>query len=50
MSMETSFESDYLKEHLVKVLPGLLAEVSTIRPKDPIAYIAEQLRNIANTQ
>ena len=50
MSMETSFESDYLKEHLMKVLPGLLAEVSTIRPKDPIAYIAEQLRSIANTQ
>ena len=48
MSKETSFESDYLKEHLMKFLPGLLAEVSTIRPKDPIAYIAEQLRDIAS--
>ena len=50
MSNETSFESDYLKEHLMNVLPGLLSEVSQIKPRDPIAYIAEQLRNIAQKQ
>jgi len=50
MANETSFETDYLKEHLMKVLPELLAEVSAIKPKDPIGYIAEQLRNIADKQ
>ena len=50
MSNVPSFESDYLKEQLMTVLPGLLAEVSQIKPKDPIAYIAEQLRNVAEKQ
>ena len=50
MSTETSFESDYLKEHLMTVLAGLLAEVAIIKPRDPIAYIAEQLRNISEKQ
>ena len=43
----SGYESEYLDEKLMAILPGLLSELSILQPKDPIEWLVAAIRIFA---
>ena len=43
----SGYESEYLDEKLMAILPGLLSELSILHPKDPIEWLVAAIRIFA---
>ena len=46
MSDNATFESEYLDEKLMPILPDLLTELAKLQPKDPIEWLVSAIRNV----
>jgi hypothetical protein len=44
------YESEYLDEKLMSILPDLLTEVAKLQPKDPIDWLVSAIRRKDSAQ
>jgi len=45
--IQNTADSEYIREHLEPVLTKLLAELYLVKPKDPVGWLSNALRQYA---